>query len=172
MNMHAKSWKKSLKEEPAVGRSDDADRLLGLLSGFMGFTAAVRENAIEEPIRDLIAVRAAQMTGCASCLDIHVRQARIHGEHELRLHHLVAWRGSTLFGPRERAMLAWTEVLIELAEDGIPQDIYDSIRTELSDKEILDLSLVVLVANCWNWLNVGTGSISGMSKTSGEPGRN
>jgi alkylhydroperoxidase family enzyme len=45
------------------------------------------------------------MNGRTFCLDMHVKQAKIHGEHELRLYHLAAWRESTLFIPRERA--AW-----------------------------------------------------------------
>jgi alkylhydroperoxidase family enzyme len=47
---------------------------------------------------------------------MHVRQAKIHGERELRLYHLAGWRNSTLFAPGERAALAWTEVLTRLPE--------------------------------------------------------
>ena len=37
---------------------------------------------------------------------MHVKQAKMHGERELRLYHLPVWRESTLFSPRERAALA------------------------------------------------------------------
>jgi AhpD family alkylhydroperoxidase len=132
-----------------------------LLKKFTEFLAATRESSIEEPIRDLVAIRAAQMSGCTFCLDMHVKQAKIHGERELRLYHLAAWRDSTLFAPRERAALAWTEVLTRLPEQGVPDDIYERVRTQLSEKEISDLSFVVMVVNSWNRLNVGFKTVPG-----------
>ena len=76
---------------------------------------------------------------------MHVKQAKIHGERELRLYHLAAWRDSTLFAPRERAALAWTEVLTRLPKQGVPDDIDERVRTQLSEKEISDLPFVVQI---------------------------
>lgn len=116
---------------------------------------ATDAGAIEESIRDLVVIRASQMNGCTFCLDMHVKQAKIHGERELRIHHLAGWRDSTLFVPRERAALAWTEVLTRLPEQGVPDEIYDRVRTLLSEKEISDLTFVVAAINAWNRVNVG-----------------
>jgi len=55
-------------------------------------------------------IRASQINGCAFCLDMHVKAATIHGERRLRLHHIAAWRESTLFDPRERAQLSEKEL--------------------------------------------------------------
>jgi AhpD family alkylhydroperoxidase len=132
-----------------------------LLKKFSEFLAATKDGAIEESIRDLVAVRAAQMNGCTFCLDMHVKQAKIHGERELRLYHLVSWRDSTLFAPRERAALAWTEVLTKLPEQGVPDNVYERVRTQLSEKEISDLSFVVMVVNSWNRLNIGFKTVPG-----------
>jgi alkylhydroperoxidase family enzyme len=92
---------------------------------------------------------------------MHVKQAKIHGERELRIHHLAAWRESTLFAARERAALAWTEALTKLAEQGVPDEIYDRVRTQLSEKEISDLTFVIAAINAWNRLNVGFKSVPG-----------
>jgi alkylhydroperoxidase family enzyme len=73
------------------------------------------------------------MYGCSFCVDMHVKQAKMHGERELRLNHLSAWRDPTLFAPRERAALAWTEVLTKLPEQGVPAEVYDRVRTQLSE---------------------------------------
>jgi alkylhydroperoxidase family enzyme len=54
-----------------------------------------------------------------------------------------------------RAALAWTEVLTKLPEQGVADDIYERVRTQLSEKEISDLSFVVMVVNSWNRLNIG-----------------
>lgn len=100
-----------------------------LFKKLVEFNQLVDGGAIEQSIRDLVAIRASQLNGCAYCLDMHIKQAKIHGERELRLHHLASWRESTLFIPRERAALAWTEILTKLPEQGVPDDVYDRVRT-------------------------------------------
>jgi len=134
-----------------------------LFKKFVEFLNAIKEGAIEEPIRDLVAIRTSQINGCTFCLDMHIKQARIHGERELRLYHVAGWRESTLFIPRERAALAWTEVLTRLPEAGVPDDIYDRVRTQLSEKEISDLTFHVMATNAWSRLNVGFKTVPGSS---------
>lgn len=85
---------------------------------------------------------------------MHVKEATIHGERALRLHHLAAWRESTLFSPRERACLAWTEVLTQLPTQGVPDDVYERVRGQLSEQEIVDLTYAVMAINAWNRANV------------------
>jgi AhpD family alkylhydroperoxidase len=136
-----------------------------LLKKLVEFTTAAKQGAIEESIFDLVVIRVAQLNGCAFCLDMHIKHAKIHGERELRIHHLAAWRESTLFVPRERAALAWAEILTKLPEQGVPDDIYDRVRTQLSEKELSDLSFVVMQANAWNRANVGFKTVPGSYDT-------
>lgn len=121
----------------------------------------LNECSIEEKTRDLAAIRASQMNGCAFCLDMHVKDAKLHGERELRIYHLPIWRESPLFTPRERAALAWTEVLTELPDDGVPDDVFDRVSTQLSNREISDLTFVVTAINSWNRLNVAFRTVPG-----------
>ena len=109
-----------------------------LFKKFVEFSMALRHSAIEESIRDLVNIRASQINGCAFCVDMHVKEATIHGERPLRLHHLAIWRESTLFIPRERAALAWTEILTQLPAQGVPDDVYEHVRAQLSEKELSD----------------------------------
>ena len=126
-----------------------------LFRKFVEFSMLEKNSAIEQKILDLVHIRASQINGCGFCLDMHVKEAKLHGERELRLHHLPIWRESTLFSPRERAALAWTEILTRLPEHGVPDDVYDRVRTQLSEKELSDLSFSVMAINAWNRLNVG-----------------
>ncbi len=126
-----------------------------LFKKFVEFNMLVKKGSIEESIEDLIAIRASQINGCAFCVDMHVKQATIHGERPLRLYHLAAWRESTLFSPRERAALAWTEVLTQLPPQGVPDDVYDRVRTQLAEKEIVELTYAVMAINAWNRINIG-----------------
>jgi AhpD family alkylhydroperoxidase len=128
---------------------------------FVAFSTSLNGSSIEEGIRHLVEVRASQMNGCGLCVDMHVKQATIHGERALRLHHLAIWRESTLFAPRERAALAWTEVLTRIPEHGVSDEIYDRVRTQLSEKEISDLTFIVMSINAWNRANVAFKTVPG-----------
>ncbi|WP_020655874.1 carboxymuconolactone decarboxylase family protein [Massilia niastensis] len=132
-----------------------------LFKKFLDFNNAIKQGAIEASIRHLVAIRASQLNACGFCLDMHVKQARIDGERELRIHHLAAWRESTLFEPRERAALAWTEALTHLPALGVPADLYDRVRGQLSEKELSDLSFTVMAINAWNRINVAFTTVPG-----------
>jgi AhpD family alkylhydroperoxidase len=120
----------------------------------MGLTNAEKASTIEEGIRHLVHIRASQMNGCGFCFDMHIKEAKIHGESELRLYHISIWRESTLFSPRERAALAWTEVLTKIPEHGVSDEIYDRVREQFSEKELSDLTFSVMAINAWNRINI------------------
>ncbi|EJC67214.1 carboxymuconolactone decarboxylase family protein [Rhizobium sp. 1AS11] len=132
-----------------------------LFKKFMEFSMALKSSVIDEKLQALVEVRASQINGCGFCLDMHVKQAKILGETELRLYHVAIWRESNLFIPRERAALAWTEALTKLPEGGVPDEIYERVRGQLSEKEISDLTFVVMAINAWNRVNVGFKTVPG-----------
>src|SRR3546814_12822212 len=61
---------------------------------------------------------------------------------------------STLFSQRERAALAWTEILTQIPAKGVPDEVYDRVRQEFSEKELSDLTFLVMSINAWNRVNV------------------
>ena len=132
-----------------------------LFKKFMEFSMALKSSVIDEKLQALVEIRASQINGCGFCLDMHVKQAKIHGESELRLYHVAIWRESNLFIPRERAALAWTEALTKLPEGGVPDEIYERVRGQLSEKEISDLTFVVMAINAWNRVNIGFKTVPG-----------
>jgi len=135
-------------------RLDYMQQAPALFKKLVEFSGAAHDGSIEESIQDLVAIRASQINGCGFCLDMHIKQATIHGERALRLHHLAAWRESTLFAPRERAALAWTEALTTLAPEGVPDALYERVRSQLSEKEVTDLTYSIMTINAWNRINV------------------
>jgi len=130
-----------------------------LTKKFLAFSQQLAKGAIEQSIIDMVQLRASQMNGCTFCIDMHVKEAKIHGERELRVHHVAGWRESTLFTPRERAALAWTEVLTKLPDTGVPDELYERVRGQLSEKELSDLTFVVMSINGWNRANVAFRSV-------------
>ena len=132
-----------------------------LAKKFLDFTLSTKDSSIERSIRDLVDIRASQMNGCAFCVDMHIKQAKIAGERELRLHHVAIWRESTLFSERERAALEWTEVLTKLPEHGVADEVYASVREHLSEKEVSDLTFSIMAINGWNRVCIGFKRVPG-----------
>lgn len=132
-----------------------------LFNKLVALNMQIGRSGLEETINYLVEIRASQINGCSFCLDMHIKQAVIHGERPLRLHHLAAWRESPLFSPRERAALAWTEVLTQLPPHGVPDDIYAHVREQFSEKELTDLTYAVMTINAWNRINVAFTSVPG-----------
>ena len=142
-------------------RLDYSQQSPALFKKFLEFSMALQASSIEEPLRTLVEIRASQMNGCAFCLDMHVKQAKMHGERELRVHHVAIWRESTLFSPRERAALAWTEALTRISEHGVPDELYEAVRKEFSEKEISDLTFEIMAINGWNRANAAFRNVPG-----------
>lgn len=132
-----------------------------LFKKMVEFSLAENKSSIEKKILDLVHIRASQMNGCGFCLDMHMKEAKIHGERELRLHHISIWRESTLFDPRERAALAWTEILTKLPEHGVPDELYERVRGQLTEKEISDLTFSVMAINAWNRISIAFKTVPG-----------
>ncbi len=121
----------------------------------LGLEAYTRSCGLEKSLVELVKTRASQINRCAFCLDMHSKDARQNGESEQRLHVLAGWEDSSLFTPRERAALAWTESLTELAAKGAPDHLYAALREHFSEKEIVDLTFLIGTINLWNRFGVG-----------------
>ena len=119
----------------------------------------VRHCGLEFSLIELVKTRASQINGCAFCLHMHTSDARAAGESEARLYLLSAWRESTLYTPRERAALAWTEALTKLPDTGAPTNDYEQGVANFTEKEFVDLTLLIGAINVWNRISVGFRSL-------------
>lgn len=111
----------------------------------------VRSGTLPPQLLELVKLRASQMNGCAYCLDLHHRRARRVGVPEAQLDTLAAWRESPVFSDKERAALGWTESLTQL-HDGVPDGVWETVRAQFSEREIVDLSIAIVDINSWNRL--------------------
>src|SRR6516225_8625648 len=109
----------------------------------------IQQCGLEKSLIELVKMRASQINGCAYCLDVHSKDARRAGETEQRLYLLDAWHESSLYSPRERAALAWTDAVTRIADTHAPDALYEELRGHFSDKEIVDLTVL------WNRLAIG-----------------
>lgn len=114
----------------------------------------VEGSGLEHTLLELVKMRASQINGCAYCLDMHSKDARAAGETEQRLYLLDAWREAPFYSERERAALAWTEALTKISNAPVEDELYEQVRAQFSEKELVDLSFAIIAINGWNRLAI------------------
>jgi AhpD family alkylhydroperoxidase len=146
-----------------------------LIQSWLEFSTGALLNSLEDNLVELVKIRASQINGCAACLHMHTAAARKRGETEERLYLLDAWRESPLYSARERSALGWTEALTLVSETHAPDDAYQAMQAQFTEKEQVTLTLLIATINGWNRVQVGFRGIhpvkkreaARMAKTSG-----
>ena len=124
------------------------------IAALRGLESYVRHCGLPSKLVELVKMRASQINGCAHCLDMHSKDARSIGETEQRLYVLPGWREAPFYDERERAALEWTEAVTRIADEGVRDDVYERVRRQFSEKELVDLTLAIVAINGWNRLAI------------------
>jgi AhpD family alkylhydroperoxidase len=112
------------------------------------------QSKLERSLFELVKIRASQINGCAYCIDMHTKDARLAGETEQRIYALNAWRETPFFTERERAALEWTEAVTRVADTHVPDEIHARVAAHFEEAELVALTFAVIVINSWNRLAV------------------
>jgi len=116
---------------------------------------------LDHELRDLIDIRASMLNGCAFCLEMHWKDARERGASEERLYALAAWRESSLYDARERAALALTDAVTQVAETQVPDDVWEEAARHFDEDELAQLLVAITAINAWNRLNIAARTQTG-----------
>src|SRR5207237_247129 len=92
---------------------------------------------------------------------MHTQDARKHGETEQRLYLLNAWREAPFYTDRERAALAWTEAVTLITDGHVPDEVYEQVRAQFSEQELVNLTMAVVAINGWNRLAISFRAVPG-----------
>jgi AhpD family alkylhydroperoxidase len=117
----------------------------------------IEASSLEPALTELVKIRASQINGCANCLHMHTADTLKAGERVERIVLLDAWRESAMYSPRERAALAWTEALTQIAQAHPSDADYDALTAVFSEAEIVYLTVLITAINSWNRIAVGFG---------------
>lgn len=120
----------------------------------------VADKILPEKLRHLVHMRASQLNGCAFCLELHHSMLK-SDETQQRMLTVAAWRDSPFFSDAERAALALTEAVTLIADDGVPDEVWDEAAKHFDEKQLAALVVHVSVINVWNRLNVATRQVAG-----------
>lgn len=134
-----------------------APEVVGLMREIEKYT---RKSGIDRTLQELIKIRASQINGCAFCLNMHTVEAKKMGETDQRLHCISAWRDCTFYSEKEKAALELTEQMTLISESHISDDLYERVRQHYTEKEYLDLLVLINQINSWNRLSIATGTMA------------
>jgi AhpD family alkylhydroperoxidase len=121
----------------------------------------VRTSGLEKTLVELIKLRVSQINHCAYCIDMHTKDARAAGETEQRLYGLNAWHETPFYTDRERAGLEWAEALTLISTNGVPTELYDRIRQQFSEADLVKLTMAVVAINGWNRIAIPFRTVPG-----------
>jgi AhpD family alkylhydroperoxidase len=105
---------------------------------------------LEPSLKTLVRLRASQINGCVLCVDMHTKELEELGTHERKIHSVSVWPESPFFDERERAALAWTEAVTLISEGHVPDEVYQQVRKQFDEQELVDLTMVLAIINAWN----------------------
>ena len=110
----------------------------------------VARGTLELTLRDLVEVRVSQINGCSFCVDTHIAKALKNGERQQRLDVLPFFRELSFYTDREKAALDWAESVTKVPETHVPDETYDVVKGYFSEKEMVDLTMHIVMMNGWN----------------------
>ncbi|QCJ44525.1 carboxymuconolactone decarboxylase family protein [Bacillus sp. S3] len=123
-----------------------------------------KSTGIDRKLRELMKIRASQINGCAYCLNMHTSDARKMGETEQRLYCVSAWRECDFYTDAEKAALELTESVTLVSTKRVPDDLYNRVRNHFSEKEYVDLVILINQINSWNRISIAMGNFATAEK--------
>jgi AhpD family alkylhydroperoxidase len=116
---------------------------------------ALTNSTLGKQLIDLVYLRTSQINGCAFCLEMHTASLRASGMPDAKLDSLAGWHASAHFSERERAALAWTETLVDVAQSHASDGDFKRVKAQFNDVEIADLSFAIALMSAFNRLAIG-----------------
>ena len=145
----------TIDRHPArAGRAGFTRLAPGVVSALQALGTAVADSGLAADLVELVKVRASQLNGCAFCVRYHLDLARRHAVAAGKLDLVVVWREAPVFSDRERAALAWTELLTHLDPAGVPHEAYAAALSQFSEDELAHLTAAIATINAWNRIAV------------------
>jgi len=116
----------------------------------------IAEAQIEEGFAHLLKLRTSQINQCAFCIRLHTQDALKTGESIDRISLLNAWRETEYFTATERAALSLMEAITRVAEDQVPDAIYEDALPFLTDAQVGAIEWLAIVINAWNRIAISS----------------
>jgi AhpD family alkylhydroperoxidase len=121
-----------------------------------GLEAYLSTTAISNIHKELVKIRASQINGCAFCIDMHTKDALKYGETQQRIFLLNAWRETNLFTEEEKLVLALTEEVTLIRNQGVTEATYQKAVAAFGQNYVAQLIMLAVTINAWNRIAIST----------------
>ncbi|BBV01947.1 carboxymuconolactone decarboxylase family protein [Providencia hangzhouensis] len=111
---------------------------------------ALDKSGLGKELIELVYLRVSQINGCAFCLDMHASSLRSNGVSNKKIDTLAGWQVSHHFNSLERAALAWTEAVVNIATSGTSDALFNELKYHFSDEQISDLTIAIGLMSAFN----------------------
>ncbi|GFD80909.1 MULTISPECIES: carboxymuconolactone decarboxylase family protein [Tenacibaculum] len=112
--------------------------------------------SLSKDIKNLIKIRSSQINSCAYCIEMHTSEALKIGEKQNRIFALSAWKESPLFSKKEKALLAATDEITQVSNNGLSENTFQELKEHFTDNEIAQIIIQIGEINIWNRIAVST----------------
>ncbi len=119
-----------------------------------------KSTGIDRKLRELIKIRTSIINGCAFCINMHTSDARKMGETEQRLYCVSAWRDCDFYTDAEQVALELTEHVTLIPTKHVPDELYNRVRIHFSERDYVDLVILINQINSWNRLSISMGNFA------------
>jgi len=119
------------------------------------YKAVVNEGTIEPKYKELAYLRASMVNGCEYCTRAHIASSKGAGVTPEQIAALPFYARSPLFDEKEKATILFADRVTRGAS-GIRQPAMESLRKYYDEGQIVELTLVICMANFTNRFNDAT----------------
>ena len=116
----------------------------------------IQNSQLSKTHLELIKIRASQINHCAFCINMHTTDALKHGETNQRIFLLNAWKETELFTDEEKVVLAMTEDITLLHQQGLSDETYKKAETIFDKNYMAQIIMAIVTINAWNRIAVST----------------
>lgn len=128
-----------------------------VLMGMSGLGGKIRKwDACDEQLKSFAHMAVASRVGCTWCLDFNYFEAHNRSLDLAKAREIPRWRESAAFSPLEREVLGYAEAMTE-TEPTVTDEMVASLRAQLGDAAVLELTATIAFANFTTRSNVALG---------------
>jgi alkylhydroperoxidase family enzyme len=113
-------------------------------------------DACDEQLKSFAHMAVASQVGCTWCLDFNYFEAHNKNLDMDKAREIPRWRESDVFSPLEREVLAYAEAMT-MTEPTVTDEMVASLRRQLGDAAVVELTAVIAFANFTTRPNVALG---------------
>ena len=113
-------------------------------------------DACDEQLKSFAHMAVAAQVGCSWCLDFNYFEAHNKQLDMAKAREIPRWRESDAFSPLEREVLAYSEAMT-VTEPAVTDEMVASLRAQLGEAALVELSAIIAFANFTTRANVALG---------------